>query len=375
MKGIFVINSLSGGGAEKVFSKLMKMIDSDQKRQYDMEVIILDEKEELYSLPESITIHRLGNKFGVIGQTYRYIKLIKMIQPDFVVSFLFRSNWCNIIGAKLFNYKSLLSERGNTNARLRGEFLSLKKMIIKFVFSGGDTTICVSKGVGDCLKNDYGISPDKISILNNSYNLVDIRNKAKCSAIEGLEPGYILAIGRLVKLKGFDDLITAFSKSKLSRELVILGDGEELESLKLHAKDAGIGDRVKFLGFVSNPYPYMGSAHSFVLSSHFEGFPNAMVEAMSLCKPVISSLTDGPVDILQPSRLPKHGEFETAKYGLVYNAKDKEALTKALDEVNDNQGLYRELCMLSEQRAEHYSEDKFYTEFNTIVRNYVPGFH
>ncbi|ROV56758.1 glycosyltransferase family 4 protein, partial [Vibrio ponticus] len=56
MKGIFVINSLSGGGAEKVFSKLMKMIDSDQKRQHDIEVIILDEKEELYSLPESITI-------------------------------------------------------------------------------------------------------------------------------------------------------------------------------------------------------------------------------------------------------------------------------------------------------------------------------
>lgn len=373
MKGIFVINSLSGGGAEKVFSKLTYMIDRDELKSYSVEVVILDDEQDVYQLPSSITVHRIGNKLGIFGQLFRFMSLVRKQRPEFMVSFLFRSNCFNVIGAKLFNYTSMLSERGNTNARLKGKFIWLKKLIIKTVFNSSDITICVSKGVADCLNRDYAVPQEKLTVLNNSYDLAEIRRKSKNENNAQLKPGYVLAIGRLVKLKGFDDLISSFAKSSINRDLVILGDGDELEYLKLHAKKEGVEERVKFLGFVSNPYPVMKNAYMFVLSSHFEGFPNAMVEAMSLGVPVISTLTDGPLDILQPNNNVEEHEFNKARYGIVHNIEDRVALTRALDELESNQALYKELSELSQERAAHYSEDKFYSEFSSIVAERVPG--
>jgi len=241
------------------------------------------------------------------------------------------------------------------------------------VYSHADAIICVSKGVGDCLVEDFSVHPSKIKTLNNSYDFDDIAKRALEAPNADHRDGYILAIGRLVKLKGFDDLITAYAKSQTERQLLILGDGEELESLKQHAIAHGVQDQVVFPGFVSNPYPYMKKSFCFALTSHSEGFPNAMVESMSLGIPVISSMTDGPRDILEPSVNVKAESFSRAKFGLVYNPRDVEGLQKALEELEKSGALYNELSSLSEERAKNYSESKFYSTFNQITKDTVPG--
>ncbi len=373
MKGIFVINSLSGGGAEKVFSKLLQLVDSDQTKNYSLEVVVLDRDVEVYQLPSSVSVHYIDSPLGVVGQILKFIRLVQKSKPDFVVSFLFRSNWYNVIAAKLFGYKSIISERGSPNARLTGKFVTWKKALIRSVYRQADAIICVSKGVGDCLVDDYSVNPSKIKTLNNSYDFNDIAKRSLESETVSNHEGYILAIGRLVKLKGFDDLITAYAKSNIQRPLLILGDGDELENLKQHAIELGVQDRVAFPGFVSNPYPYMKKAFCFALTSHSEGFPNAMVESMSLGVPIISSMTDGPIDILEPSANVADESFSKAKFGLVFNPRDIEGLQKAFKELESNHALYNELAVLSEERAQNYSECKFYSTFKQITKDTVPG--
>ncbi|WP_415663452.1 glycosyltransferase [Vibrio taketomensis] len=122
-----------------------------------------------------VVIHRLGNSWGVLGQIFRYINLVRKVKPDFVLSFLFRSNWYNTIGSKLFGYKSLLSERGILTLDSQILYQNQKKLI-KLVFNSGDVTICVSSGVGSCLVENYSLNPDKMVVLNNFYNLQDIKS-------------------------------------------------------------------------------------------------------------------------------------------------------------------------------------------------------
>ncbi|MFT6927681.1 MAG: glycosyltransferase involved in cell wall biosynthesis [Psychromonas sp.] len=372
--GLFVINSLEGGGAEKVFASLMSLIEEDKGKEYDFDVVILDELPEVYSLPESITIHRLGNRFGRVGQFIKFLIIVKKVKPTFVVSFLFRSNHFNAIAGCIFKYRCIISERSNTNGRIIGRFKSLKKLLVKTIFDKSDAIVCVSEGVGECLITDYSISPSKIKLLNNPYNDVELIALSKLSNEDYSAKKYIVAVGRLVKTKGFDDLIIAFSKANISCDLKILGQGPELERLKEISANNGVCDRVEFCGFQKNPYPYISNSILFVLPSHLEGFPNALVEAMTLSKPVIASnCTDGPKEILGLEGSIDTGVAKQAKFGLIYSPGDFKALASGLETYINSEELLKKYAKLSRKRSKDFSREKFYSQFNLLLAAVVGG--
>ena len=112
-------------------------------------------------------------------------------------------------------------------------------------------------------------------------------------------PPYVISVGRLVKNKNFSLLINAYAKANISEDLVILGVGDEELLLKELANELGVGNKVHFLGFKSNPYPYVKSAEYFISTSNAEGFPNAIVEAMCLEKAVVATNCEsGPAEII-----------------------------------------------------------------------------
>lgn len=374
LKGLFVINSLEGGGAEKVFTTLMSLIDEDKCKKYDFDVVVLDELPEVYSLPESITIHRLGNSFGKIGQIIKFLRIIRKTKPAFVFSFLFRSNHFNAIASCIFKYRCILSERSNTNGRINGRFKYFKRFLVKAIFAKSDAIVCVSEGVGKCLITDYSIAPNKIKLLNNPYDRDEIVSLSKPSNALCFTKEYIVAVGRLVKTKGFDDLIIAFSKANISCDLKILGQGPELARLKEIAMNNGVRDRVEFCGFQKNPYPYISNSTLFVLSSYLEGFPNALVEAMTLSKPVIASnCTDGPKEILGWEGLIDKGVAEQAKFGLIYSPGDFKALASGLEAYFKSEELLKKYAKLSSKRSKDFSREKFYSQFKLILETVVDG--
>lgn len=374
LKGLFVINSLEGGGAEKVFATLMSLINEDKCKKYDFDVVILDELPEIYSLPESIIIHRLGNVFGKIGQIIKFLIIVYKVKPNFVLSFLFRSNNFNAIASCIFKYRCILSERSNTNGRINGHFTYFKKSLVKAIFAKSDAIVCVSEGVGECLITDYSINPNKIKLLNNPYNHDELISLSKLNNNDYSTKDYIVAVGRLVKTKGFDDLIVAFSKADISCDLKILGQGSELQRLKEIATDNGVCDRVEFCGFQKNPYPYISNSTLFVLSSYLEGFPNALVEAMTLSKPVIASnCKDGPKEILGLESSIDKGTATQAKFGLIYSPGDFEGLASGLEMYFKSDELLKKYAELSSKRSKDFSRENFYSRFKMVLKSVVDG--
>jgi glycosyltransferase involved in cell wall biosynthesis len=101
---------------------------------------------------------------------------------------------------------------------------------------------------------------------------------------------FIVACGRLVRMKGFSDLLQAFAKARKDHvlQLVILGEGPERGNLRERARELGIEGDVLMPGFVANPWSYFGRARAFVLSSLFgESFSMVLVEAMACGVPVM----------------------------------------------------------------------------------------
>lgn len=375
MKGLFVINSLEGGGAERVFSKLVELINHDTNAKYNIEVILLDKFPEVYLLPENITVYRIGTRGGLLIQLVSYIYLIFKIKPDFVLSFLPRANLYNTLSGFIFQHKSVISERSNSHGRLSGKFKKIKKILMLWVFRQSNLIIAVSHGVASCLIEDFSVSKNKVAVLNNPYNLDKIKELAvKVSGGDALENPYIVSMGRLVKTKGFDDLISAFSMLESEQHLIILGQGPELENLQSLASVKGVGQKVHFYGFKHNPYPIIAGAELYVLPSYLEGFPNALVEAMALSKPVLSTnCTDGPSDILVYRGEISKGAFVEAEYGLMISTGDIAGLLKGLNALLESPEKKLEYSAKSLKRAKDFTEDKFYEKYSQIISDKLLG--
>ena len=368
LKGIYLINSLEGGGAERVFSNLVK-IQSESEILNNFSVILLDNKKVAYQLPSETRLNQLNGPKPSLKNLIGFLKLIKKEKPTYVVSFLTRANFFNVLGSRIFGYKSIISERSNTDGRLNKRFYYIKKIVTKLVYAKADKIIAVSKGVENCLIDNYLINPKNVVSLHNPVNISMIEKIAQDSDVSITKP-YIAVMGRLVTSKCFDVLIDAYALADIKEDLRILGEGPELDRLKCKVINLKLENKIYFMGFQKNPYAYIKNAAFFILPSSLEGFPNALVEAMALKKAVISTnCTDGPSEILKLNQLIPAEEYVETEYGIMINVKDKIGLSKAIRNLSLNENLKNKLAEKSYLRVQDYSPDKFRDKFVEIIVN------
>lgn len=138
-------------------------------------------------------------------------------------------------------------------------------------------------------------------------NAVFIDDEAEAASNEfalAADRKWICGVGRLSVEKGFDRLIAGFAgvaKEHSDWNLVIVGDGPQRKELELHIAGFALADRVQLAGWLEQPWPSLGIAEVFVLPSRYEGFPNALLEAMARGKACIAAdCQSGPAEIIRP---------------------------------------------------------------------------
>lgn len=163
-----------------------------------------------------------------------------------------------------------------------------------------DSVICVSDDLRDrCLA--IGVPPERCVLIENAIDTDEFARRTDIAEAKrrlGVPPDRLLisAVGRLSPEKGFDLLIRAAARlfeSGLDGQVLIAGDGDAGAALQSLAAELGVADRVRLLGYVSDPRPLYEAADVFVLSSLREGLPNVVLEAMALGVPVVATRIAG----------------------------------------------------------------------------------
>ena len=205
----------------------------------------------------------------------------------------------------------------------------LLKQLSRASFRRADALTCVSKDMVAQYRTVFGDSAPHSAV----YNIVDDAGSRARRADPVDEPWLrdqqgpvVIAAGSLHPWKGFGDLIDAFALVRTSARLLILGDGPLRSVLEEQIVRLGLSDRVKLPGFVHNPINYFARAEVFALSSHVEGLPNVLVEAMLAgCTPVATDCPTGPREVLDGGR-----------FGYLVPVGDAHAMADAIEQALDH---------------------------------------
>jgi glycosyltransferase involved in cell wall biosynthesis len=178
--------------------------------------------------------------------------------------------------------------------------------LYRLLYRQADRIICQSRDMADDLATALGTRQEQIAVLPNPVDLATIRDATENPNGQGVHwrgPGpHLLAVGRLAHEKGFDLLIEALLVVRRvfpHADLVVAGSGPAECALKAQSASLGLEAEVRFAGQVDCPYIFFPGASLFVLSSRYEGMPNALLEAAAGGLPIVATpASGGVVDLL-----------------------------------------------------------------------------
>lgn len=200
-----------------------------------------------------------------------------------------------------------------------------------------------------------GRYPERVKVIPNAADPAIVPTSPL-----GPRDRVVCGIGRLVALKGYDDLIRAFAglgELAVGWSLLLVGDGPERERLTALASEVGIADRLTITGMVPTPWTTIERAAVFALCSRHEGFGNVILEAMGAgCAVVVSDCRFGPREIV------RHGID-----GVVYPSGDVAALTVELASLLDDEQRRVRLAVAGQRRLAEYSVDRVVGEWLELL--------
>jgi glycosyltransferase involved in cell wall biosynthesis len=298
----FVIPSLGGGGAEKV---LINLANHFAELHYKPVIISLNKGLPAYTINKGLKVYQLVDRTGS-NRIYRlyycfqvFLSLLLIIgkeKPVCVISFITSANLWTGIACNITNSPYIVSERTSPD-RSVGQLNSISRKLVAMIYKRAIAVVVCAMGVGDSLKN--------IKAFNKLHNTRLIPNAVSqfeiLSAKKVHERKFILGVGRLAYVKGFDQLISAFSAANIyDIDLLIIGEGEERKALLSQIESLGLSGRVFMPGAKNNLQDYYNQAEIFVLPSRNEGYPNALIEAMSFgCPSAAMDCDFGPAEIIR----------------------------------------------------------------------------
>lgn len=342
MRLTLVISSLSSGGAERVMSTLANAWSG---KGWDVTILTTHDggRAPDYALEPGVKVESVDPRRGGLGRQIEIVKRIrrqvKFNSPDVVVSFLNYTNILALIATRGLGVPVIVSERLDPSIVDIGPLWSrLRRWTYRWTDALVAQTPTAAQRFEPMAPGRVRVAPNPVFGLSTDPGADD--------PVTFDRPTF-LAVGRLHPQKGFDVLIRAMAQVhglESAWQLIILGEGDSRAELEQIIEASELGDTIRLQGRVLNPWPWLKAADVFVLSSHSEGFPNALCEAMAAGLPVVSTdCPSGPADLITD------GED-----GLLVPVDDADALAEHMLQLARSQELRTRLGAGAEQIRNRY---------------------
>lgn len=295
MKKILIcLPNLNGGGAERVCVNIANQLSAEGN---DV-TLVISQQSGVYFNQVSPTIPILClNCRKTSFSIFKLLAVVKKLSPEVVISSTHRMNTQVALLRFISRCKFILYLRLPNSPRLEvknGILPPWKLFFYSLVYKRANYVVSQSYEMEEEASIYLSIKKNKVKTLINPLDINNIHTQTEGSKSPYSENRInFVAAGRLHYQKGFDILIRSFAdviKSNPLMTLYIIGkDVGEEGKLKKIVEEFGLTNNVHFLGFKENPYVYFKHADCFILSSRWEGLPNAVLESLYLGTPVIAT--------------------------------------------------------------------------------------
>ncbi len=345
MRLIFVTNGLSSGGSERVLSLIAgKMAE----RGHQVEIIVLMKDDVFYEINPHIKLvfaEKESKSTSLLKKTIWLRSYIKRSKPDVVIAFLNRVYSLTILSLLGTGIPVISSERSDPR-----HFIALYKILIRLSLPFSKLHVVQTEWVKEYYPK---------FIQNKSVIIVNPVNEkvAKIKPVE--KKDIIISVGRLDWQKNQLMLIDAFKKildNYPSYELHIYGEGPLREMLQQHIDEQGLTQRIILKGRSKEILEKMNEARVFCLSSDFEGMSNAMMEAMCLGLPIVTTQVSGVKELI------KEGVN-----GFVTPVKDTDAFAKALEKCVSDKTRMENMSKNNRQAAKLFDIEVIANQWEDLV--------
>lgn len=285
----------------------------------------------------SVYIYQISLFFFLLSQRRNYdiIHVHQVLYPAFI------STLC----AKILK-KPVIAKVGSTG--FNSDINQIKKfpegkMQLRYILKNINRIICTNS----IMKEEFinaGLDRGKLVLIRNGVNVNEfIRSYKTCSTL--------VTMGRFIKSKNIDTLVTAFSRiietaAEKKLKLIIIGDGPKKDDIIALIKKLGMEKSIVLTGMVSKPEHFLRESDLFVFPSLIEGLSNSLIEAMSLKLPCIVSNISGNIEVLGESDTGctiESGAFKVSGCGIFFNPSDIEGLVNAVNYLIENPDIRKKL--------------------------------
>jgi glycosyltransferase involved in cell wall biosynthesis len=356
-----VIHSLAGGGAERTASL---MANHWAEAGDQVTLVTLDSaKNDRYVLAPAVrreSLGLMGNSKNFLAAAWNNLRRVRALRraivraaSEHVISLTDNMNVLTLLACARLSLRPIVAVRADPRHHQIGRAWSRLR---RRLYPKSRAIVVQTAGVRDVVRKFAGSAP--IHVIPNAVKKPD-RPRAEPSG-KVKSGGRIVAAGRLAPEKGMDLLIEAFATIAARHpdwSLRILGEGAGRADLEDRVFRRGLSDRIELPGWTPEPSAEMFAADLFVLPSRYEGFPNALLEAMACGLPAISfDCQSGPSEII------RH-EVD----GLLVPAEDVTALGQAMDRLMGDVDQRRRLAQRAVEVASRFSEDLFFRRWEALL--------
>lgn len=345
MKITFVTATLTSGGSERVMSIVANKM---QERGYEVEIVCLNDQIVFYPINKGIKITHVEIEAGTKSLSKKlwwFRKHIKQTKPDVVIAFMvsvYTVTLLALIGVEIPVISSVRNDPAYSNLR--------KKITRKILLPRSAHVVVQTQQIKQYFNKNI---QKKTTVIYNPVNekvfefqLAEKENR-------------IISVGRLYPQKDQKTMIEAFaqvSEQYPGWKLVIFGEGPEREALESLVERLKVKDKVSLPGRSENIIDELNKSKVFCLSSIYEGMSNALVEAICVGLPVVTTKVSGTEELI------KDGEN-----GFIVNIGDKEAMANALIKIIEDKNLQNQFTEKNKAQAKKFETNAIVNQWEQVI--------